>query len=252
MDEDDQITHMLQLDPKYDCEEMTNIFRFDATYQKNEENYKAIKAEILGSSDESSNLDSEESSDSSSDESDPQNDEAAAEKAAEKRQEGLKLDIFDKTCTDIVHFRRTLYLTIQSSLDYEECAHKLLKIKIGEPPEMTLVKEMAGMMIDCCQQQRTYEKFYGLLASRFCLLKKEFMMAFEELFIEQYETIHRRDTIMLRNTAKMFGHMLFADALPWSVMSCIRISEETTSSSSRVFCKLFDILKKTSGYFSNE
>lgn len=42
------------------------------------------------------------------------------------------------------------------------------------------------MMIDCCQQQRTYEKFYGLLAARFCLLKKEFMLAFEELVVEQY------------------------------------------------------------------
>merc|ERR1711881_265044 len=32
--------------------------------------------------------------------------------------------------------------------------------------------------------------------------------------------------------------MLFSDAMPWSVMSCIRISEDTTSSSSRVFIKL--------------
>ena len=43
---------------------------------------------------------------------------------------------------------------------------------------------------------------------------------------------------MLRNTAKMFSQMLYTDAMPWSVLSSIRISEETTSSSSRVFIKL--------------
>merc|ERR1712226_36078 len=173
-------------------------------------------------------------------------DNTMAEKAAQARAHGQKVDIFDKTETDIVHFRRTLYLTIQSSLDYEECAHKLLKIKVGEDEQ--LIKEMCCMMVDCCKQQRTYEKFYGLLASRFCLLKKEFMLCFEKIFIEQYETIHRRDTVMLRNTGKMFSQMLFTDALPWSVLSCIRISEDSTSSSSRVFVKiLFQDLAESMG-----
>lgn len=33
----------------------------------------------------------------------------------------------DQTEMDVVHFKRTVYLTIMSSLDFEECAHKLLK-----------------------------------------------------------------------------------------------------------------------------
>jgi len=236
VEEEDQITHMLQLDGKYETQDRLNIFKLDSTFLENEANYKGIRDEILGSSDEensdSSNSDSSELT-SSEDELD---DAKLAAKAAQARVNGIKVDIFDKTSTDIVHFRRNLYLTIQSSLDYEECAHKLLKINVGDDP--VLIKEMCGMMIDCCQQQRTYEKFYGLLASRFCLLRKEFMLAFEEIVVEQYETIHRRDTIMLRNTSKMISHMLHSDALPWSVMSCIKISEDATSSSSRVFIKL--------------
>ena len=139
VEEEDQITHMLQLDGKYQVEDLLNIFRFDKTYLENEANYKGIRDEILGSSDED---DSDDSSDDDTDEvttSEEELDDAAmAEKAAQARQNGLKVDIFDKTQTDIVHFRRTLYLTIQSSLDYEECAHKLLKINVGD--DMTLIK----------------------------------------------------------------------------------------------------------------
>ena len=57
VEEDDQITHMLQLDGKYQTEDLLNIFRFDKTYLENEANYKGIRDEILGSSDEDSDDD---------------------------------------------------------------------------------------------------------------------------------------------------------------------------------------------------
>ncbi len=68
--------------------------------------------------------------------------------------------IRDETETNLVAFRRTIYLTINSSLDYEECAHKLLKMQMKPGQEL----ELCHMFLDCCAQQRTYEKFYGLLA----------------------------------------------------------------------------------------
>uniref|UniRef100_A0A2D4GIG5 MI domain-containing protein n=2 Tax=Micrurus corallinus TaxID=54390 RepID=A0A2D4GIG5_MICCO len=100
-------------------------------------------------------------------------------------------------------------------------------------------KELCNMILDCCAQQRTYEKFFGLLAGRFCMLKKEYMESFEAIFKEQYDTIHRLETNKLRNVAKMFAHLLYTDSLPWSVLECISLSEETTTSSSRIFVKIF-------------
>ena len=56
--------------------------------------------------------------------------------------------------------RRTIYLTIKSSLDFEETAHKLLKLNLKPGQEV----ELCHMVLDCCAQERTYEKFFGLLA----------------------------------------------------------------------------------------
>uniref|UniRef100_A0A8C7DAX1 Pre-mRNA-splicing factor CWC22 homolog n=1 Tax=Oncorhynchus kisutch TaxID=8019 RepID=A0A8C7DAX1_ONCKI len=121
-----------------------------------------------------------------------------------------------------------------NSLDFEECAHKLIKMDF--PDSQT--KELCNMILDCCAQQRTYEKFFGLLAGRFCLLKKDYMESFEAIFMEQYETIHRLETNKLRNVARMFAHLLYTDSVPWSVLECIKVSEDTTTSSSRIFVKI--------------
>jgi len=59
-----------------------------------------------------------------------------------------------------VNLRRTIYLTIMSSVDFEECCHKLLKLNIREGQEM----ELCTMIFECCMQERTYMRFYGLLA----------------------------------------------------------------------------------------
>lgn len=94
------------------------------------------------------------------------------------------------------------------------------------------------MIIDCCMQQRSYEKFYGLLTERFCLLKPEFMEKFMDLFKEHFQTCHRLDTVKLRNVAKLFGHLLFHDAILWTVFDVVNINEEDTTSSNRIFLKM--------------
>ncbi|XP_028927636.1 pre-mRNA-splicing factor CWC22 homolog [Ornithorhynchus anatinus] len=226
VEEEDQFTHMLPLEDDYNPEDVLNVFKMDPNFLENEEKYKTIKKEILDEGDTDSDTDQDAKSSEEDEEEDEEGDED---------EEGQKVTIHDKTEINLVSFRRTIYLAIQSSLDFEECAHKLLKMEF--PDSQT--KELCNMILDCCAQQRTYEKFFGLLAGRFCMLKKEYMESFEGIFKEQYDTIHRLETNKLRNVAKMFAHLLYTDSLPWSVLECITLSEETTTSSSRIFVKIF-------------
>ncbi|XP_051022152.1 pre-mRNA-splicing factor CWC22 homolog [Acomys russatus] len=229
VEEDDQFTHMLPLEDDYNPEDVLNVFKMDPNFMENEEKYKAIKKEILDEGDSDSNTDHDAGS------SEEEDEEEEEEEEGEEEEGGQKITIHDKTEINLVSFRRTIYLAIQSSLDFEECAHKLLKMEFAE----SQTKELCNMILDCCAQQRTYEKFFGLLAGRFCMLKKEYMESFESIFKEQYDTIHRLETNKLRNVAKMFAHLLYTDSLPWSVLECIKLSEETTTSSSRIFVKIF-------------
>ncbi|XP_019418489.1 PREDICTED: pre-mRNA-splicing factor cwc22-like [Lupinus angustifolius] len=101
-----------------------------------------------------------------------------------------------------------------------------------------LKMELCIMLLECCSQERTYLRYYGLLGQRFCMINKVHQENFEKCFVQQYSMIHRLETNKLRNVAKFFAHLLGTDALPWHVLSYIHLTEEDTTSSSRIFIKI--------------
>ena len=243
VEEDDQFTHMLALDEEnIDPENQLNIFKHDLNYEEGEEKYKILKKEIL---DESDSDDDEGNGGSDSDDDDDDDEEDEDAKKEEEEDNKLKEQIIiDQTETNLVSLRRTIYLTIQSSLDFQECAHKLLKMELKKSQE----SELCQMILDSCAQQRTFEKFFGLLAQRFCQLRKEFVEYFENIFREQYETVHRLETVKLRNVSKLFSHLFYTDSISWGILECIHLNEDETTSSSRVFIKnLFIDLSENMG-----
>ncbi|UXI15111.1 Repulsive guidance molecule A [Sarcoptes scabiei] len=159
IDENEQITHMMNLEEDYNTEDHLNVFKKDPEFLINEAKYEEIK---------------------------------------------------------------------------KKCAHKLLKLEI-KPQHYV---ELCNMIVDCCAQQRTYIKFYGLLAQRFCQLNPVYVEPFVTIFKSCYDTIHRFETCKLRNVAKLFSHLLFTDAIPWTVLEHIKLNENDTTSSSRVFIKI--------------
>ncbi|KAK7304935.1 hypothetical protein VNO77_42829 [Canavalia gladiata] len=225
VEQEDQFTHEVSLDEEIDPEISLDIFKPDPNFPENEKRYEELKKTILGEESED-----EEGSDAESDDDDDEDDDEDEEDEEEEEQMQIK----DETETNLVNLRRTIYLTIMSSVDFEEAGHKLLKIKLEPGQEM----ELCIMLLECCSQERTYLRYYGLLGQRFCMINKVHQENFEKCFVQQYSMIHRLETNKLRNVAKFFAHLLGTDALPWHVLSYIRLTEEDTTSSSRIFIKI--------------
>ncbi|PKS06845.1 hypothetical protein jhhlp_006921 [Lomentospora prolificans] len=218
LEEDDMITHYVELDGELDTEDSLNIFKFDADFEKSEEKYIQLKREILG--------------EASDDEEDEEDEDESSEDEEDEEQKAI--EIKDQSNADLVNLRRTIYLTIQSAISPEEAVHKLMKIVLppGQEPELP------SMVVECCSQATTYQKFYGLIGERFAKLNRLWNELFEEQFRTTYETIHRYETNRLRNVARFFGHMFASDAIGWHCMSNIVMTEEATTSSSRIFVKI--------------
>ena len=244
VERDDQIMHEVGLDDEgLEEERGLDVFNFDDEWNENESSWLEIRKEILGegSSDEEggddegeSETDDDEDGEASSDDDDDEDgvlQESQAIVPANKKQ---IVEIQDLSEKDLINLRRTIYLTIMSSATFEECAHKLAKMDIPEGKEMELI----NMIIECCSQERTFLRYYGLISGRFCLLHQRWQHAFSESFVMQYNTIHRLETNKLRNVAKLFAHLLHTDSLPWSCLSVIHLNEDETTSSSRIFLKI--------------
>jgi pre-mRNA-splicing factor CWC22 len=60
-----------------------------------------------------------------------------------------KEGIEDRTETNLVNLRRTIYLTIMNALNYEEAVHKLLKVQINEGDEVCVSAMKVLQMLDC-------------------------------------------------------------------------------------------------------
>ncbi|KAH7049270.1 hypothetical protein B0J12DRAFT_664672 [Macrophomina phaseolina] len=220
VEEEDQITHKIGLDDEdLEVQDGLNIFKFDSEWQEHEDAYKQLKAEILGEAEGSDDDEEDEEDDSSEDEDDKAD---------------RELEIKDQTNTDLVNLRRTIYLTIKSSGGFEECCHKLMKINLPAGYE----SELPSMIIECASQERTYDKFYGLIGERFAKLNRLWRDLFEESFMKYYNTIHRYEANRLRIIAQFFGHLLSSDAIGWHVLSVVRLNENDTTSSSRIFIKI--------------
>ena len=108
--------------------------------------------------------------------------------------------------------------------------------------------ELCHVILDCCAQQPTYEKFFGLLAQRFCQINNYYIAHFEQLFRITCDTNHRLETNELRNVGKLFARLLCTDAISWQVLENARLTEEDSTSSSRAFLKiLFQELSESMG-----
>ena len=105
-----------------------DYFQFDDNYKKNEAEWLEIQQEILGEKmfvkllveEEEERKNKEKALQMASDE----------EIDGEKSDGGNKMIIEDMTEADMISLRRTIYLIIMNSVDFEECAHKLLKQNI--------------------------------------------------------------------------------------------------------------------------
>lgn len=87
-------------------------------------------------------------------------DESGSDASTDEEEEEIRppttsVAIQDQTETNLVNLRRTIYLTIMSSMDFEEAGHKLMKIELGPGQEM----EIVTMLIECCSQEKTYLRY---------------------------------------------------------------------------------------------
>uniref|UniRef100_A0A915DQF7 MI domain-containing protein n=1 Tax=Ditylenchus dipsaci TaxID=166011 RepID=A0A915DQF7_9BILA len=186
----------------YDPMLALNVFKFDPGFEKTEAEYEDIRKEIIG-------------------------DEGESDVGQEEKDENMEGD-------DYVTDAQPEGASTISSLDFQEAAHKLIKNELK--PNME--SELCHMIVDCCAQQRTYERFYGLLSERFCKLNKDFQDCFERIVRDTYNAIHRFDMTKLRNMAKLSAHLLATDAISWEVLSEIKLTETDTTSAGRIFIKI--------------
>eukprot|EP00835_Amoeboradix_gromovi_P001024 NODE_40_length_29852_cov_0.370215.p3 type:complete len:515 gc:universal NODE_40_length_29852_cov_0.370215:545-2089(+) len=207
VEEEDQITHKIGLDDELDPSDELNLFKYDDEYISNEEQYNLIKSEILGQ-------------------------ETTEEEESDEAEEPT-INVIDKTGNDLIQLRKSVYLTIKSSLGYEECTHKLLKLGVSDEYK----SELPNMLIDCCSDEKTFNTFYSQIGIRLCMLNPFWGKCFESHFAVIYENVNEMETNPIRNVGSFYAHLLVKKVISWEIFKTVYLSESKTSSSTRILMK---------------
>ncbi|KAG7732799.1 hypothetical protein KL932_005362 [Ogataea haglerorum] len=217
VEDDDKVTHTMNLDDKLKAHEILNTFQFDQEYGKHEKEYDELRRQILGLEDDSSRNESEDESE------DDETDYVAQEQ------------IRDLTESELTNFQKTVYLTMMSSINHEEAVHKLLKLQPVDPERKEQM--LVDMIVKCCAQEKTYSKYYALVGEKLISVNGKWMKAFDEVFVENYTNCHQYELSLIRNIGSFWGHMFASDKMGWEVLQIVQLTEEDTNSASRIFLK---------------
>ncbi|GMF24876.1 unnamed protein product [[Candida] boidinii] len=158
----------------------------------------------------------------------------------------VKVQVKDFTATELTNYQKRVYLTIMSSMGHDEAVHKLLKL---EPIDPERKEEMlVDMIVKCCAQEKTYSKFFGLIAEKLCSFNKKWYNSFEINFKNYYTNCHRFENNLLRNIGLFWGHLFASDKLGWECMEIIKLNQIESNSSNRILLKfIFQKLREELG-----
>ncbi|CAF0991442.1 unnamed protein product [Rotaria magnacalcarata] len=229
VNENNQFKHMLQLDDYFESESWIDIFKFDEQYEVNEKQYHEIRKGIF----EYFDFGFESSSNSS--DSDEEDDDT----------ETKQQRVTDPSDTDSITVRRKTCLTLQSNISAKECAKKLLKMNLYREQDL----DVCEIIVDICGQQPTYERFFGLVGQHICLLDKDCIFSFGQIFGNWHKNADRLTEVKSRNVTKLFAYLLATNSIHWRVFECIHLVENNLRSSSCDYLKsLFIELYKCIGF----
>lgn len=138
--------------------------------------------------------------------------------------------VVDLSQADLIQLQKTVYLTIMSSMTSEEAVHKLLKLKYD-------ANILTDIIIRSCLQEKVYSKYYGIIGEILILKFTEFKKQYETKFDEKYEVVHQLELNEIRNFGKLYGYLISTNKLLIDLLQVIKLTENDTNSSSRIFIK---------------
>lgn len=224
VEDDDIITHKITFNEDINIEDNLDVFNFDPNFETHHKAFLKLKTEILGDDDEEEE-DKDDKPDTKGDESE----------ALTQEENKVTDEIIDLSDSKLLQFQKTVYLTIMSSLGPEEATHKLMKVDPIDPKKKEYM--LVDMILKCCTQEKTYSKYYGLIGEELIVKGGKWPAAFNTVFTDTYENCGKFDTTLLRNIGKFWGHMFASDKMGWEVLSCVKLTEEETTSSGRILLK---------------
>lgn len=121
--------------------------------------------------------------------------------------------------TDI---RRAIFCILVAAEDYLDAFEKLCKLNLKDKQE----REIIHVVLHCCLSEATYNPFYALIASKFCLLARPYQVTTQFALWDKFKELPKGTckTHEISNLAAFLYDMFLKSALPLQVLKGLDFS----------------------------
>uniref|UniRef100_A0A673GMU4 Nucleolar MIF4G domain-containing protein 1 n=1 Tax=Sinocyclocheilus rhinocerous TaxID=307959 RepID=A0A673GMU4_9TELE len=120
--------------------------------------------------------------------------------------------------TDI---RRNIFCVLMSSEDYLDAFEKLLRLGLKDQQE----REIVHVLMDCCLQEKMFNRFYAVLAEKFCSHDRRFQMTFQFSLWDKFKDLANLSSRSFSNLVQLVTHLLHRKCLSLSILKAIEFGE---------------------------
>ncbi|KQK00385.1 nucleolar MIF4G domain-containing protein 1 [Brachypodium distachyon] len=162
---------------------------------------------------------------------------AVISKEVVEAQKLVRLAAAQRMNTDI---RRAIFCIIMSAEDYVDAFDKILRLDLSGKQD----REIMRVIVDCCLQEKTFNKYYTVLASKLCNHDKNHKFSLQYCLWDRYKELDTMELNRSMNLAKLAAEMLANFSLSLAMLKVVNLANPVEMTPKRImhFRMLFETL----------
>ncbi|KAG2616380.1 nucleolar MIF4G domain-containing protein 1-like [Panicum virgatum] len=162
---------------------------------------------------------------------------AVISKDVAETQKLLQLAAAQRMNTDV---RRAIFCIIMSAEDYVDAFEKLLRLGLSGKQD----REIIRVIVDCCLQEKMFNKYYTVLASKLCSHEKNHKFSLQYCIWDHFKELDNMEPNRSMNLAKLVAEMLSNFTLSLATLKVVNLANPVEMTQERIahFQLLFETL----------
>ncbi|XP_052155498.1 uncharacterized protein LOC127773471 [Oryza glaberrima] len=140
---------------------------------------------------------------------------AVISKEVVEAQKLVQLAAAQRMNTDI---RRAIFCIIMSAEDYVDAFEKLLRLDLSGKQD----REIIRVIVDCCLQEKMFNKYYAVLASKLCSHDKNHKFSLQYCIWDHFKELDNMELNRSMNLAKLVAEMLANFTLSLATLKVVK------------------------------
>lgn len=133
----------------------------------------------------------------------------------------LQLAALQKMNTGI---RRAIFCVVMSGEDYVDAFEKISRIKLTGKQD----REVVRVIIECCLQEKMFNKYYSLLIGKLCHHDKNHKFTLQYCLWDHFKQLTSMETRRLSNLANLLADLIAKFTLSLSVLKVVEFGDAKT------------------------